>query len=1122
VQFRVLGDLAVQHDHRAISLGAHQQRALLAILVVNAGEVVTADRLIDGIWGDEPPARAAKTVQVYVSRLRKALAAGAGAAADDVIVTRDHGYALHVDPDQVDAAVFERLLAEGRRELADGAFALAAERLNEALALWRGPALSDFTFDAWAAEEIARLEELRLEALESRIDADLELGRHAALVAELEALIARHPLREHLRGQLMLALYRGGRQSDALAVFKETRRVLVDELGLEPGPALRARHEAILRQDPALDASAPLPPSAVEREGERRLPRWAVAGVLGTLVAAAAVAAVLVLASGGAPVTVAPNSVAVIDPGRNAVTRAIAVGARPGDISTGAGGVWVANLDDDSVSKIDPRAARVVSTWSTGKSVDGLTTAGGAVWTLDGPDATALRIDPNFGQVVKRTPLGKAPGGTSTARPSPIGAAPNAVWAATGSAGVARIAMSSGDVTGTASLGNEPAGIADGAGATWVADDLDDTVSRIDRAGVVTGATAVGHTASAIAVGAAGVWVADTADAKVTRLDPATGAATDTIDVGAGPSGIAVGAGAVWVANSLDGTVSRIDPQTNRVVDTIHVGGSPDRVAIAAGRVWVTVQAGTAPVGAVSGGIVRILQQTDFNSTDPALMASYGPQAAQLEFATCAKLLDYPDQRAPQGTRLVPEVAAAMPAVSADGRAYTFTVRPGFRFSPPSGQPVTARAFAHALERFLSPRVHDPAGIDFVFSNVVGYAAYHSGRARHLAGLTATDRTLTIRLQRPDPRLPALMAMPYLCAVPPDTPIRAQGIDRIPSAGPYYIAFHAPGRELTLLPNPYYRGSRPRRPTEIDYRFGFTPDRAAALVESGRADYADAAVGDPHVAASVTPALRARLRERYGPGSAAARANRQRYFVDRTLGLQYLLLNSRRKLLATARMRRAVNFALNRSALAATAGPGFFGLPTDQYLPTGMPGFRDADIYPLGGPDVARARSLAGGRRRHAVMYTCNKAACLRGAEIVKANLGAIGIDVQIRRFPILEMFRREFTPGEPYDLGWWGWTVDYPDPSDFVDIALAGPVYDPRLNRDASPYRRQRAQLSGLSGEQRLRGYGRLDVDLAARSAPLAAFANLTGDDFFSAPIGCQVFQPIYGMDLGALCRRR
>ena len=344
----------------------------------------------------------------------------------------------------------------------------------------------------------------------------------------------------------------------------------------------------------------------------------------------------------------------------------------------------------------------------------------------------------------------------------------------------------------------------------------------------------------------------------------------------------------------------------------------------------------------------------------------------------------------------------------------------------------------------------------------IGYAAYHSGRARHLAGVTATDRTLTIRLARRDPALPALMAMPYLCAVPPDTPISAKGIDRIPSAGPYYIASHAPDRGLVLRRNPYYHGSRPRRPTEIDYRFGLTPDRAAALVESGRADYANAVVGDPHVAASVAPPVRAALRERYGAGSPAARANRQRYFVDRTLALQYLLLNSRRALFATARMRRAVNFALNRRALAATAGPGFFGLPTDQYLPTGLPGFHDADIYPLGGPDVQRARSLAGTRRRRAVMYTCNKAACLRGAEIVGANLRALGIAVAIKQFPILEMFRREFTPGEPYDIGWWGWSADYADPSDFMDIALAYPALDARFNRDATGYRRQIASSRG------------------------------------------------------------
>ena len=277
------------------------------------------------------------------------------------------------------------------------------------------------------------------------------------------------------------------------------------------------------------------------------------------------------------------------------------------------------------------------------------------------------------------------------------------------------------------------------------------------------------------------------------------------------------------------------------------------------------------------------------------------------------------------------------------------------------------------------------------------------------------------------------------------------------------------------------------------------------------------------MAASVAAAVRggARPLRRYGTGSPATRANDQRYFVDRTLALQYLLLNSRRALFATARMRRAVNFALDRRALAATAGPGFFGLPTDQYLPTGLPGFRDADIYPLGGPDVVRAHRLAGPHRRHAVMYTCNKPACLRGAEIVRDNLGAIGIAVEIRQFSILQLFRREYTPGEPYDLGWWGLVGRLSGPLGLPRHRPRGPGLrcppQPRCVRN----RRQLARLSRLSGEERLRAYGSLDIELARHEAPLATFANLTADDFFSARMGCQVFQPIYGMDLGALCRR-
>jgi DNA-binding SARP family transcriptional activator len=269
VEFRVLGDLEVRHHGELIPLGAHQQRAVLAILVLHAGEVVSGDRLMDDLWGDDPPTRAAKTVQVYVSRLRKALTT-AGGTSSDPIVTRDHGYVLRVDPAQVDLRVFERLLEEGRRAHSERAFERAADVLRDALALWRGPPLADFTFDTFAAREIARLEELRLEALELRIDADLELGRHAALVAELETLTAQHPLRERLCAQRMLALYRSGRQSEALAFYTATRRLLVDELGIEPNAVLRELQQAMLRQDPALQQV--LPPKRPIAAGDRSPP----------------------------------------------------------------------------------------------------------------------------------------------------------------------------------------------------------------------------------------------------------------------------------------------------------------------------------------------------------------------------------------------------------------------------------------------------------------------------------------------------------------------------------------------------------------------------------------------------------------------------------------------------------------------------------------------------------------------------------------------------------------------------------------------------------------------------------------------------------------------------------
>jgi predicted ATPase/DNA-binding SARP family transcriptional activator len=244
-QFTLLGPLSVRRGGEPTAIGGQKPRALLAALLLEPNRVVSRDQLIDALWGETPPDTARNTIQVYVSQLRKLLPEG-------MLETAPPGYRLTVDPESVDLFRFVRLCEEGRTRLAKGDAAGAAETLRAALDLWRGAPLADFAWEPFAHAEIARLEELRLAALEDRIDADLALARHGQLIPELELLVTEEPLRERLRAQLMLALYRTGRQADALAEYQRARRALVDELGIEPGEALRKLERAILAQDPSL------------------------------------------------------------------------------------------------------------------------------------------------------------------------------------------------------------------------------------------------------------------------------------------------------------------------------------------------------------------------------------------------------------------------------------------------------------------------------------------------------------------------------------------------------------------------------------------------------------------------------------------------------------------------------------------------------------------------------------------------------------------------------------------------------------------------------------------------------------------------------------------------------
>ena len=656
-----------------------------------------------------------------------------------------------------------------------------------------------------------------------------------------------------------------------------------------------------------------------------------------------------------------------------------------------------------------------------------------------------------------------------------------------------------------------PTAVAQGFGSSWLAYREADVVVRVDATGAIT-TIPVGREPSAVTVGRDAVWVADALDGTVKSIDPATSSVITTVDVGGAPSAIAEGDGSIWVANGGDGTLTRIDERTNRPTAHVMVGGSPQALVVADGKVWVSVQ--PQPAAQPSGGTLVVSVPSFIYQFDPAVEDTF--DGAPIEYAICSTLLNYPDAPGPAGLRLVPDAARAMPTVSDGGRTYTFVIRRGLRFSPPSNELVTAAdlqvhdraqpqpAQEHGPRRLGagSLRSGRPGGGRLCLHGRPG-AAHRRRHARAVTG-SPSGSPAPSRPARADLRIP-------FCAVPTDMPFTPQS-GAFPTSGPYYIAAATPRRSLTLLRNPNYHGDRPRRPRRIEVVIG--PQHPVAEVEASKLDY---------TIDGVTPDQSARLARRYGAGSPAARRGDQQYFVNPRLEVDDIDLNASRPLFASERMRRAVNYAVDRRALAANGGTFYaHGTVAQMYLPPGVPGFRNEHIYPLT-PDVAKARRLAGPGRHTAVLYCFLQPGTggRRAAQIIARNLAAIGINVQVKCLTGDQFYARILSPHDPWDMAVdGGGGVRTVDPGDFLD-GFATRRRQQRRPRDSHVDALLDA-ASRQSGLARAFAYARVDHTLVRDTAPEIAFANESEHDFFSARVGCQLYQRAVGIDLGALCIRR
>jgi YVTN family beta-propeller protein len=713
---------------------------------------------------------------------------------------------------------------------------------------------------------------------------------------------------------------------------------------------------------------------------------------IGSALAVAAAACIVAVARPweGEPTGRLPaNTVGLIGPGGGRVGAPVTVGS-PEGVAYGDGSVWAADSTNGTVSRIDPAIHAVIQSVPVGSAPSAVAVTGQDVWVTNSGDGTVSRISAAADRVVDTITVGNVP--------VAIASGPSGVWVANqGDDTVNRIDPVSGKVTRRVQVGARPDGIAVGPHAVWVANGQDGTVTPIDPAtGQPGGPVPVGSGPKGIAVTPAAVWVANSLDLTVSKIDPVAGRVMDIIGVGDGPGAIVAAKGAVWVSNEFDATLDRIDPRTDRVVRAVSVGSSPRGMVVSGSGVWVAVR----PFAAAShrGGTLTVVGNS-LPVVDPA-WAYLVPDIAALA-TVYDGLVALRRSSGAAGLTLVPDLAQTLPRPAGGGTAYTFTLRPGIRYS--NGVPVRASDFRRGIQRQLHKFGANPGYYEGILG---GQACFrHPRRCDLSAGIVTNDRagTVTFHLTRADPDFLYKLALLLVTPASPGAPQRLiTGAPFLPGTGPYMISQYQPGAPVTVVRNPYSRqpcAAPACRPGRATYR----PAASLTLVRNPYfrqwsyaaqpAGYPDAIrfvqMTDPGQQKAAVIAGRADLVDLFLNGQSypdLATRYPTRVHAGLKLFTTYFFLNTRQPPFANIKARQAVNYAVDRARMLDLLhlGPGQAAV-TCQILPTDFPGYRPYCPYTAGardgawyGPDMEKARRPRADRLASRAQAAQNPAAARR------------------------------------------------------------------------------------------------------------------------------------------------